>query len=285
MSTLAQYLITGVSQGFLLALLATGFVIIYRVTKVVNFAQGAFVVLGGFIAYSLLGVGVPHGISELLAVLASAAIGLVFGAVTILGKMGPTASLMTTIGLAIFSEAIAMLVWGTVPLTFSGLSGHDIEIGGVFVQPQYLLLIGVSIVVLAILWLVLDRTYVGKAMTACASNPYAARLSGINVKAMGLLSFAIGGALGGLGGVLVTPLFPLTYDSDVNLAILGFAAAIVGGLTSPGLALAGGLAFGVTEELVAGYWSEANQTAVALGLMILLLLWQSHRRQRVEQFV
>ena len=285
MSTLAQYLITGVSQGFLLALLATGFVIIYRVTKVVNFAQGAFVVLGGFIAYSLLGVGVPHGISELLAVLASAAIGLVFGAVTILGKMGPTASLMTTIGLAIFSEAIAMLVWGTVPLTFSGLSGHDIEIGGVFVQPQYLLLIGVSIVVLAILWLVLDRTYVGKAMTACASNPYAARLSGINVKAMGLLSFAIGGALGGLGGVLVTPLFPLTYDSDVNLAILGFAAAIVGGLTSPGLALAGGLAFGVTEELVAGYWSEANQTAVARGLMILLLLWQSHRRQRVEQFV
>ena len=285
MSTLAQYLITGVSQGFLLALLATGFVIIYRVTKVVNFAQGAFVVLGCFIAYSLLGVGVPHGISELLAVLASAAIGLVFGAVTILGKMGPTASLMTTIGLAIFSEAIAMLVWGTVPLTFSGLSGHDIEIGGVFVQPQYLLLIGVSIVVLAILWLVLDRTYVGKAMTACASNPYAARLSGINVKAMGLLSFAIGGALGGLGGVLVTPLFPLTYDSDVNLAILGFAAAIVGGLTSPGLALAGGLAFGVTEELVAGYWSEANQTAVALGLMILLLLWQSHRRQRVEQFV
>ena len=285
MSTLAQYLITGVSQGFLLALLATGFVIIYRVTKVVNFAQGAFVVLGGFIAYSLLGAGVPHGVSELLAVLASAAIGLVFGAVTILGKMGPTASLMTTIGLSLFSEAIAMLVWGTVPLTFSGLSGVDIKLGGVFIQPQYLLLIGVSIVVLAVLWLVLDRTYVGKAKTACASNPYAARLSGINVKAMGLVSFAIGGALGGLGGVLVTPLFPLTYDSDVNLAILGFAAAIVGGLTSPGLALAGGLAFGVTEELVAGYWSEADQTAVALGLMILLLLWQSHRRQRVEQFV
>ena len=285
MSTLAQYLITGVSQGFLLALLATGFVIIYRVTKVVNFAQGAFVVLGGFIAYSLLGAGVPHGVSELLAVLASAAIGLVFGAVTILGKMGPTASLMTTIGLSLFSEAIAMLVWGTVPLTFSGLSGVDFKLGGVFIQPQYLLLIGVSIVVLAVLWLVLDRTYVGKAMTACASNPYAARLSGINVKAMGLVSFAIGGALGGLGGVLVTPLFPLTYDSDVNLAILGFAAAIVGGLTSPGLALAGGLAFGVTEELVAGYWSEADQTAVALGLMILLLLWQSHRRQRVEQFV
>lgn len=285
MSALVQYLTTGISQGFLLALLATGFVVIYRVTKVVNFAQGAFVVFGGFITYSLLGAGVPQGVSEVLAVLASAAIGLVFGAVTILGKMTPTASLITTIGLAILSEAVAMLVWGTVPLTFSGLSGHDLHIAGIFVQPQYLLLIGASIVVLLVLWLVLERTYVGKGMTACASNPYAARLSGINVKAMGLLSFAIGGALGGVGGVLITPLFPITYDSDVNLAILGFAAAIVGWLTNPGLALAGGLAFGVSEELVAGYWSDANQTAVALALMIVLLLWQSHRRQQVEKLV
>ncbi len=285
MSVLVQYLITGVSRGFLFALLATGFVIIFRVTKVVNFAQGSFAVLGGFIAYSLLGAGVPQGAAEVLAVLASAAIGLVFGAVTILGKMSPTASLVTTIGLALFSEAAAMLIWGTTPLTYNGLSGHDIRVAGIFVQPQYLLLIGVSLVSLIILWLVLDRTYVGKAMTACASNPYAARLSGINVKRMGLLSFAIGGALGGIGGVLIMPLFPITYDGDVNLAILGFAAAIVGWLRSPGLALAGGLIFGVAEELVAGYWSEANETAVALVLMILILLWQAHRRQRVEKLV
>ena len=285
MSVLLQYLITGVSRGFLFALLATGFVVIYRVTKVVNFAQGAFVVLGGFIAYSLLGAGVPQGLSEVLAVLASAAIGLVIGAVTILGKMSTIASLITTIGLALGSEAIAMLVWGTTPLTYSGLSGHDLRFAGIFVQPQYLLLIGASLVVLAGLWLLLDRTYVGKAMTACASNPYAARLTGINVKAMGLLAFAIGGALGGVGGVLIMPLFPVTYDSDVNLAILGFAAAIVGSLTSPTLALAGGLIFGITEEFVAGYWSQANETAVALALMILLLLWQSHRRQRVAKLV
>ena len=285
MSVLLQYLVTGVSRGFLFALLATGFVVIYRVTKVVNFAQGAFVVLGGFIAYSLLGAGVHQGLSEVLAVLASAAIGLLFGVVTLLGRMSTIASLITTIGLALLSEAIAMLVWGTTPLTYSGLSGHDLRFGGIFVQPQYLLLIGVSFVVLASLWLLLDRTYVGKAMTACASNPYAARLTGINVKAMGLLSFAIGGALGGVGGVLIMPLFPITYDSDVNLAILGFAAAIVGSLTSPTLALAGGLIFGIAEELVAGYWSQANETAVALGLMILLLLWQSQRRQQAAKLI
>lgn len=282
MSALLQYLITGVSRGFLFALLATGFVVIFRVTKVVNFAQGAFVVLGGFIAYSLLTAGVPHGASEALAVLATAGIGLLFGAITILGNMTPVAALITTIGLAIASEAAAMLVWGTTPLTFSGLGGTDLHLGGVVVQPQYLLLIGVSLVVLMVLWLVLDRTYVGKGMTACASNPYAARLAGISVKRMGLLAFGLGGALGGLGGVLIMPLFPLTYDGDVNLAILGFAAAIVGGLTSPGLALAGGLVFGVAEQLVAGYWSQANETAVALGLMIVLLLWNASRR-RSEQ--
>ncbi len=284
MSALLQYLITGVSRGFLFALLATGFVVIFRVTKVVNFAQGAFVVLGGFIAYSLLRAGLPHGVSEVLAVVATAGIGLLFGAITILGNITPVAALITTIGLAIASEAIAMLVWGTTPLTYSGLGGTDLHLGGVVVQPQYLLLIGVSLVVLVGLWLVLDRTYLGKGMTACASNPYAARLSGISVKRMGLLAFGLGGALGGLGGVLIMPLFPLTYDGDVNLAILGFAAAIVGGLTSPGLALVGGLVFGVAEQLVAGYWSQANETAVALALMIVLLLWNASRR-RAEQLV
>lgn len=279
MSAFLQYLITGISQGFLFALLATGFVIIHRVTKVVNFAQGAFAVLGGFIAYSLLQAGLPHGLSEALAVLAAAAIGLVFGAVTILGNMTPVASLITTIGLALFSEAIAMLVWGTTPLSFSGIGGQDIHVAGVFVQPQYLVLIGVSLVVLVALWLVLDRTYAGKAMTACASNPYAARLSGISVKRMGLLAFAIGGALGGIGGVLIMPLFPLTYDGDVNLSIFGFAAAIVGGLTSPRLALVGGLIFGITEQLVAGFWSPANESAVALALLIVLLIWRAQRQR------
>lgn len=282
MSALLQYLITGVSRGFLFALLATGFVVIFRVTKVVNFAQGAFVVLGGFIAYSLLRAGLPHGVSEVLAVVATAGVGLLFGAITILGNMTPVASLVTTIGLAIASEAVAMLVWGTTPLSYSGLGGTDLHVAGVVVQPQYLLLIGISLVVLVGLWLVLDRTYLGKGMTACASNPYAARLSGISVKRMGLLAFGLGGALGGLGGVLIMPLFPLTYDSDVNLAILGFAAAIVGGLTSPGLALVGGLVFGIAEQLVAGYWSEANETAVALALMIVLLVWNVSRR-RAEQ--
>ena len=277
MTAFVEYLLTGVARGLVFALLAMGFVLIYRVTRVVNFAQGAFAIFGGLIAYSLLNAGVPHGVSEVLAILAAALIGLVFGIIAIGGDVPLLASLVITIGLSILSEAIAMLVWGTIPITFSGLAGHDFVIFGAFIQRQYLIVLIVSLVVFVALLYGFGRTYFGKAMSACASNPYADRLSGINVKKMGLIAFTLGGALGGLGGVLVTPLSPITYSGDVSLSITGFAAAIVGGLTSPGLAVVGGLVFGIAEQFVAGYWSPSNETAVALALLIVLLLWQAKR--------
>ena len=277
MTAFVEYLLTGVARGLVFALLAMGFVLIYRVTRVVNFAQGAFAIFGGLIAYSLLNAGVPHGVSEVLAILAAALIGLVFGIIAIGGDVPLLASLVITIGLSILSEAIAMLVWGTIPITFSGLAGHDFVIFGAFIQRQYLIVLIVSLVVFVALLYGFGRTYFGKAMSACASNSYAARLSGINVKKMGLIAFTLGGALGGLGGVLVTPLSPITYSGDVSLSITGFAAAIVGGLTSPGLAVVGGLVFGIAEQFVAGYWSPSNETAVALALLIVLLLWQAKR--------
>ncbi len=281
MTAFIEYLLTGVARGLVFALLAMGFVFIYRVTRVVNFAQGAFAIFGGLMTYSLLRAGVPQGVSEFVAIAASALIGLLFGVITIIGEVPLLASLVITIGLSILSEAVAMLIWGTTPLTYSGLEGKDFIIFGAFIQRQYLLVLIASLAVFVGLAFVFQKTYFGKAMTACASNPYAARLSGINVKRMGLIAFMLGGALGGLAGVLVTPLSPITYDADVSLAITGFAAAIVGGLVSPGLAVVGGLVFGLAEQFVAGYWSPANETAVALALLIVLLLWQS-RRLRLE---
>jgi len=281
MTAFVEYLLTGVARGLVFALLAMGFVFIYRVTRVVNFAQGAFAVFGGFITYSLLRAGIPQGVSELLAVLAASLIGLIFGVITIAGDIPLLASLIITIGLSILSEAILMLIWGTTPITYSGLTGHDFVILGAFIQRQYLIVVVASLVLFALIALAFGRTYFGKAMTACASNPYAAKLSGINVKRMGLVAFMLGGALGGAAGVLITPLSPMTYDADVSLAITGFAAAIVGGLTSPGLAVVGGLVFGLAEQFVAGYWSPSNETAVALALLIILLLWQA-RRMRLE---
>jgi branched-chain amino acid transport system permease protein len=101
---------------------------------------------------------------------------------------------------------------------------------------------------------------------------------GIDVRRMGLLAFALGGALGGLAGVLLTPLQPVSFNSDVGIAISGFAGAIFGGLLRPGAALAGALALGVAEALVAGYGQASLQSGVALIIMLAIMIYRAGRR-------
>ena len=120
-----------------------------------------------------------------------------------------------------------------------------------------------------------SRPSLGKALTASASNPYAARLVGIDVRRMGLLAFAISGVLGGLAGVLIAPSNALSFYSDLPLALSGFAAAVFGGLVSPLRTLAGGLGLGVAGELTAGYLNGSYQTEVALLLMLVIMIARS----------
>ena len=280
MSAFIDYLLVGIATGCAFALLGTGFVAIHRVTRVVNFAQGAFAVLGGFFAAALLSRGLPHGLAEVLAVAACGVVGLLSGVVALgWGRVPVMASLVITLGLSIIAEGVTLLVWGGTPISYTGLGGPDLVILGAQLQRQYLLLIVVTLVVLAGLAAWFRWTNLGRALTACASNPYAARLMGIDLNRMGLLAFALGGMLGGLAGVLITPLIPMTYDGDVQLAINGFAAAICGGLVNPVGALVGGLVLGIGEQMVAGYWQASAETGVALVLLLGLLVWQALRER------
>jgi branched-chain amino acid transport system permease protein len=276
-----QYAASGIATGCAFALVATGFVAIYRVTRVVNFAQGVFAVLAGMVAYSLLTAGIPHILAEILAVLVAALAGAVIG-LAALGRRGttPLASLIITLGLGIGSYALLILIWGDQPISFEGLRGN-LDVGGVGMQVQYVLVVLVTAVAFAGLGLFFGRTYLGKGLTACASNPRAARLVGIDVHAMGLVAFALGGALGGLAGVLLTPLQPVAFDSDVAIAISGFAAAIFGGLLRPGLALIGALVLGIAEALVAGYGQASLQSGVALIIMLGIMVYRASRRPLV----
>jgi branched-chain amino acid transport system permease protein len=283
MTDLIQYLITGLGVGCAFALLGSGLIAIYRVTHVVNFAQGGFAVIGGMCASSFLTAGLPHGVAEVLAVVVAAVVGLAVGVVAI-GRPGTSArqGLIITLGLGVLAYAAEVLIWGDQPRSFDGLPGATVLLGA-RVPAQYLLIIAVTVLVFALLGLFFARTDVGKALSACAANPYAARLVGIGVTRMGLLSFALGGALGGLAGVLITPVQQMTFDSDVLLIVNGFAAAILGALTRPMLALAGGLLLGVAQTMVAGYASGAHQTDVALALMLIVLIWQAARQPTVEE--
>ncbi|WP_433360629.1 branched-chain amino acid ABC transporter permease [Actinoplanes sp. CA-142083] len=282
MGELAQYLITGVGIGCAYALTGSGLVVIYRVTRVVNFAQGSFAVLAALTVTTLLATGPPHGLAEGLAVLVAGVIGLFVGLVAT-GKPGttPQAALIVTLGLGVFAYAIEILLWGDQPRSFAGLPGSVTVLGG-RIQTHYLLIIGVTAVVLAATALLFARTDLGKALTATAADPYAARVVGISVLRMGLLAFAVGGALGGLAGVLVTPVQQVSFDSDVALVVNGFSAAILGNLTRPGLTLVGGLLLGVVQALVGGYLSTSYQTEVALIFMLAVLIVRAGRRDVVE---
>ena len=276
-----QYLASGLATGCTFALVATGFVAIYRVTRVVNFAQGVFAVLAGMLVYSLLGWGVPHVVAEVVAVLAAIVAGAAIGFVA-LGRRGttPLASLIITLGLGIGSYAILILIWGDQPISFDELKGN-LDVGGVGMQAQYLLVVFLTAAAFGALGLFFDHTYLGRGLSACASNPRAARLVGIDVRRMGLVAFGVGGGLGGLAGVLLTPLQPVAFNSDVGLAINGFAAAIFGGLVRPGAALVGALVLGVVEALIAGYSQASLQSGVALVVMLGIMVWRASRQSVV----
>jgi branched-chain amino acid transport system permease protein len=273
MSDFLVYLVTGLGTGCGIALVGSGLVLIHRVTRVVNFAQGTFAVLGAFTAISLLDAGVPHGVAELLGIAAATAVGLLAGVIAI-GRPGtsPQAALIVTLGLSVLAYAVEVLVWGDESRSAEGLSG-TVTLFGARVQSHYLLIIAVTVTLFAALAVLLDRTDTGKALSACSSNPYAARIVGISVTRMGLVAFALGGGLGGLAGVLL--------DSDVSLIVNGFAAAVVGSLHHIGRTLAGALLLGVVQAMVAGYGHATYQTVVALGLILVLLIWQSARTRGV----
>jgi branched-chain amino acid transport system permease protein len=281
-SAFLSYLVSGLGVGCGFALIASGLVIVHRVTRVVNLAQGMYAVVAALSATTFLAAGLPHGVAEFCAVLLSIAAGLVTGVVAILRRgTTPLSSLIVTFGVGVFAYAVEVLAWGDGPRSFPGIPGA-VEVDGVRVQWQYVFVVAVTAVVFLALELFFERTYVGKALSACSDNPYAARVVGINVTRMGIFTFAVGGALGGFAGVLLGPLRPTSFDSDVPLVIDGFAAAILGGLNRPMLALGGGLLLGVAQAMVAGYLNGSYQTEVALVLMLAVMVGQTARRPSLE---
>lgn len=285
MNELFSYVISGIAIGCSFALVGSGLVTVYRVTGVVNFAQGMFAVVGGLSAAAFINTGIWHGVAELLAIAVAAAVGAATWALA-LGKPGtsPLSALIVTLAVGFLAYAVLVAVFGDTPHSTPGVPGMT-SILGVPVRRHYLLVIGVTAVVFLLLWLFLARTYLGKALTACATNPYAARVVGIPVRRMALFAFVLGGMLGGLAGVLVTPLQPMSFNSDVSLIVHGFAAAILGGLTRPMVALAGGIMLGVIEALVAGYGNASYQTMVALVVMLAVMVWHAARRPTLHQEV
>lgn len=273
MTDLLQLLVAGVSVGAIYALVAMGFTAIFAVSEVINLTQGEFAALAGLIAISATAAGVPLPLALLIAVVTVVAVALLVRLLlTPVKRMTTLLSIILTLGLSTALKAAMLLVWGPEGRGLAPFPGNDFVLWGVAVRGQDLWILGVTAVVsVAVAWFY-ERTLTGKALRACAEQPTAARLVGISVSGAALLSFGIAGVLGGIAGVLASPVYFSAWDSGLALGLKGFVAATLGGLTSIRGAIAGGVVLGVLESLVAGYVDSGFRDAVAFVVLIVVLV-------------
>jgi branched-chain amino acid transport system permease protein len=270
---LVQYLFTGVTVGSVYGMVALGFNIIYNVTEMINFAQGEFVMLGGLIMV-VCAKFLPLPMAFVVTVAIVTAVGVLMERFTInpLKNASVLTLIIVTIAVSILLKGIAMFIWGKDPYVMQPFSGtRPIHLFGAAVQTQILWVLGISGVVVVLLTLFFRKTRYGKAMLACADNPEAARLVGIKVKFMVLLSFALSAAIGAAAGAVITPISLMEYDRGALLGLKGFGAAVLGGLGSFYGAVAAGLILGIVESLCAGLISSGYKDAVALLVLLLVL--------------
>ena len=282
-----QLALDGLRAGSIYALMAMGFVVVYSVTGIINFAQGEFVMLGAMITLTVNGWDWPLPpalkliVSIVAGVLLTTAVGALMERLTIYParRSAPVTLIIITIGVTIILRAVALLIWGADPhvlpaFTTLALEDRIFRIGDVTIQAQSLWIWGTLAAILVLLYLFLQRSLIGKALRACAVNRRGAQLMGINPSRMSLLSFALAAALGAIGGIVLGPVTRPIYDMGVMLGLRGFVAAILGGLLSVPGVVVGGLLLGVVENLAAGVTYPAFKSAVAFVILIALLLFR-----------
>jgi branched-chain amino acid transport system permease protein len=280
-----QLILDGLRAGSIYALMAMGFVVVYSVTGIINFAQGEFVMLGAMICLSVdaMNLPLPPALKMLAAVAAgvllTTGIGVLMERLTIYParRSSPVTLIIITIGVTITLRAAALLIWGADPhvlpaFTTLALEDRLFRFGEVTIQAQTLWIWAALAVILILLYAFLQRSLIGKALRACAVNRRAAQLMGINPSRMSMLAFALAAMLGAVGGIVLGPVTRPIYDMGVTLGLRGFVAAIIGGLVSVPGVVVGGLLLGVVENLAAGVTDPAFKSVVSFLILICILL-------------
>ena len=274
-SQLLQYAVTGLTIGSIYALVAIGFNIIYNVTEAINFAQGEFVMLGGLVmVFFRVTLQIPIFFALPLTVLVVLCLGVLLDRFAIKPLSEPTVLTMViaTIGASFFIRGAAMMIWGKNPYDLPPFTGRDpIAFLGAAIQPQGIWVFAFLAVVVVALTFFFEKTITGKAFQACAVNPHASRLVGINVRHMILVSFGLSAAIGALGGIVITPISLMEFDRGPMLAVKGFSACVLGGIGSFPGAVVGGLMIGLIESLGAGLVSSGYKDVFALMVLLLVL--------------
>lgn len=275
MTDLFQFLVSGLSIGSIYALVGLGYYLVFISSRVINFAHGSLVQLGGVAALSLLVTWhLPYPSVFLVTFFIMATVGILFDRLLV----GPArrgdilTSILMTVGGFIFFEQMIYVFWTKDELLFPSISSErPIDLMGVMVVPQALWILGITLLVLTLLWLFFSRSLLGSAMTAAAERPEAALLMGINVRTMTSIAWGLATGLAAVAGILIAPITFAGGSLSAEMGIKGFVAAILGGITyAPGVVL-GGLLLGVIEALTTGYVSSGWKDGISFALLIVIL--------------
>jgi branched-chain amino acid transport system permease protein len=280
MEILIQQIISGLATGGIYASLALALVMIYQATDVVNFAQGEMAMFSTYLCWSLLQAGLPYWVAFFGTLVIAFVGGILVERVII--RPVENAPILTIvivcIGLLVIFNSVAGWIYSYIQKPFpTPFPGEPIKIGNIFLGKHDLGAIGVTLVVLVLLFVFFRFTTLGLAMRAAAQNPVASRLVGIRVGWMLALGWGLAAAVGAAAGMMVAPIVFLDPNMMGGILIYAFASATLGGFTSPGGAVVGGLLVGVIENLVATYVSFIGtelKLTVALALIILVLLFR-----------
>lgn len=276
-SYIPQVLVSGLGIGCVYGLIGIGFCVIYNASGIVNFAQGAFVMLGGMITQVLFSrSGMPLPVAALIAIAAVALLGVAIERVVVRPLWNRKATMfvmiLATLAAQIVIERLTLIAVGDQPKTLPVFTDRPpLMIGSVAIGYQLIWIVGGSLAIVGALAAFFSLTKTGKAMRACSINREAAALQGIPVSRMLALAFALSAALGAIAGILITPTQYTAFNVGVPFAISGFIAAIVGGFGRPFGAFLGGLLLGLLQALAIVGFGAGLKNVAALSVLLLFL--------------
>ena len=272
------YLINGISLGSVYAIIALGYTMVYGIAKMLNFAHGDIIMVGGYISYfAACSFGLPPLLALIAAMLGCTVLGVVIERLAYrpLREAQSLAVLITAIGVSYFLQNGAMQLWTSNPKVYNSLVGlKPITLfdGELTVSGETIVTVAACIVIMAVLLVLIKKTRLGKAMRAVSEDKGAAQLMGINVNFTISMTFAIGSALAAVAGVLLCSAYPtLTPTTGSMPGIKAFTAAVFGGIGSIPGAFLGGILLGIIEKLSQAYISTQLSDAIVFAVLIIVL--------------
>ncbi|MDB5823620.1 MAG: branched-chain amino acid transporter permease [Herminiimonas sp.] len=273
-----QVLFSGLAIGAVYSLVALGFVLIIRATNVVNFAQGDFAMIGAFAMMTMLtSLHAPYWLALLLTLVVMAVFGVLFnyGVYYPLRNRSFLPVIISTLGASIFLQNSVQAVYGPQPKPLEKVfDTAGIQLGGVFLDTQYLVIMVVTAIAVAFQYFFFEHTLLGKKLQATSQDKDMARLLGIPVAWMIAITFIYSATLGGLAGVLVGPILFVSIGMGSIIALKAFSATVIGGFGDVKGAIVGGLLLGVVESFAAAYISVPYKDAFAFLLLFIFLLFR-----------